>query len=182
MKTKNKTIFNICASGIFLALALILPFLTGQIPTIGSMILPMHLPILICGFVVGWPYGLAIGLCAPLLRYLMFGMPPIFPTGVAMSFELATYGFTAGLFYKLLCNTKLNNWLIIYITLIIAMIVGRVVWGTVMSFIALGSTNVTFGFKAFLSGAFIKAWPGILIQLVIVPPIVFAIKKAMSDK
>ena len=180
MVTKKKTIFNICASGIFLALALVLPFLTGQIPTIGSMILPMHLPILICGFVVGWPYGLVVGLCAPLLRYLMFGMPPIFPTGVAMSFELATYGFAAGIFYQLLNKLKLNKWLTLYIVLFIALLIGRVVWGTVMSFIALGSTNVTFGFKAFLSGAFIKAWPGILIQLVIVPPIVFAIEKVKN--
>lgn len=180
MKTKKKIIFNICASGIFLALALVLPFFTGQIPTIGSMILPMHLPILICGFVAGWPYGLAIGLCAPLLRYLMFMMPPIFPTGIAMSFELATYGFTAGMFYQLLNKLKLNKWLTLYITLVIALLIGRIVWGTVMSFIALGSTNVTFGFKTFLSGAFIKAWPGILIQLVVVPPIVFAIEKVRN--
>lgn len=66
MKSEKKTIFNICASGIFLALALVLPFFTGQIPSIGSMILPMHLPIIICGFVIGWPYGLVIGfLCTP---------------------------------------------------------------------------------------------------------------------
>lgn len=180
MKSKNKTIFNICASGIFLALALILPFLTGQIPTIGSMILPMHLPVIICGFVIGWPYGLVVGFCAPLLRYLMFGMPPIFPTGVAMAFELATYGFISGMFYKLLCKLELNKWLTLYLTLIMAMLIGRVVWGVTMSFIALGNSNVNFGFKIFLSGAFIKAWPGILIQLVIVPPIVFAIEKVKN--
>lgn len=180
MKSEKKTIFNICASGIFLALALVLPFFTGQIPSIGSMILPMHLPIIICGFVIGWPYGLVIGFCAPLLRYVMFGMPPIFPTGIAMSFELATYGFVSGIIYKLLQKTKMNNWLVMYLTLIIAMLIGRVIWGITMYFIALGNSNVSFGFKAFLSGAFIKAWPGILIQLLIVPPIVFAIEKVKN--
>ncbi|CDD22292.1 putative uncharacterized protein [Firmicutes bacterium CAG:313] len=180
MKSEKKTIFNICTSGIFLALALVLPFFTGQIPSIGSMILPMHLPIIICGFVIGWPYGLVIGFCAPLLRHVMFGMPPIFPTGIAMSFELATYGFVSGIIYKLLQKTKMNNWLVMYLTLIIAMLIGRVIWGITMYFIALGNSNVSFGFKAFLSGAFIKAWPGILIQLLIVPPIVFAIEKVKN--
>ena len=69
-----------------------------------------------------------------------------------------------------------------YLTLIIAMLIGRVIWGITMYFIALGNSNVSFGFKAFLSGAFIKAWPGILIQLLIVPPIVFAIEKVKNKK
>ena len=89
-------------SGLFLALALVLPFFTGQIPQIGGMLCPMHLPVILCGFVCGWPWGLAVGLIAPLLRSVSFGMPPIFPTAVAMTFELAAYGAFAGLFYRLL--------------------------------------------------------------------------------
>ncbi len=79
-------------SGVFLALALLLPFVTGQIPQIGAALAPMHIPVLLCGFVCGWPFGLVVGFVAPLLRFMLFGMPPIFPTGIAMAFELAAYG------------------------------------------------------------------------------------------
>ncbi len=89
-------------SALFLALALVLPFLTGQIQTFGQMLAPMHLPVLLCGFVCGPVWGLAVGAVAPLLRSLLFGMPPMFPTAVAMAFELAAYGLFTGLFYRLL--------------------------------------------------------------------------------
>ena len=92
---------NLTLSGLFLALALLLPFVTGQIPSIGSKLLPMHIPILICGFVCGWQYGLIVGLIAPVFRSMIFGMPPMFPTAVAMTFELAAYGCLAGILYKL---------------------------------------------------------------------------------
>ena len=84
-------------SALFLALALVLPFLTGQIQTFGQMLAPMHLPVLLCGFVCGPVWGLAVGAVAPLLRSLLFGMPPMFPTAVAMAFELAAYGLFTGL-------------------------------------------------------------------------------------
>lgn len=91
---------KITFAGMFLALALLLPFLTGQIPQIGNALSPMHIPVLLCGFVCGGPLGLVVGFIAPLLRYMLFGMPPIFPTGIAMAFELAIYGLAAGLLYK----------------------------------------------------------------------------------
>jgi len=99
MQTKTT---KLTLSGLFLALCLVLPLLTGQIPQIGSALSPMHIPVLLCGFVCGWPYGMAIGFIAPLLRGVIFGMPPIFPVGIAMAFELAAYGALAGLFYKIL--------------------------------------------------------------------------------
>ena len=80
MKTGSRAYANrlrrLVYSALFLALALLLPFLTGQIPQIGSALNPMHIPVLLCGFVCGWPWGLAVGLIAPLLRHLLFGMPP----------------------------------------------------------------------------------------------------------
>ena len=102
----NKVIFKISFSSICIALGIILPFLTGQIPEIGSMLLPMHIPVLICGFICGWKYGLLVGLITPLLRSVSFGMPPIYPTAIAMSFELAAYGFISGLLFKIV-NKKL---------------------------------------------------------------------------
>ena len=79
-------------AALFLALAMVLPFITGQIPEIGKMLSPMHIPVLLCGFLCGWPWGLAVGFVAPLLRSVVFGMPAMFPGAVAMAFELAVYG------------------------------------------------------------------------------------------
>ena len=77
-------------AALLLALAMVLPFLTGQIPQIGQALCPMHIPVLLCGFVCGPIYAMAVGFIAPLLRFALFGMPPIFPTGVSMAFELLT--------------------------------------------------------------------------------------------
>ena len=89
-------------SAMFLALAMVLPLLTGQIPQIGKMLSPMHIPVLLCGFFCGPWYGLLVGAIAPVLRSLIFGMPALFPNAFIMCFELATYGCVSGLLYKLL--------------------------------------------------------------------------------
>ena len=125
MSSKQKSLRRLILAALFLALAFVLPFLTGQIPQIGSALCPMHIPALLCGFFCGPWYGLAVGAAAPLLRSLIYGMPPLMPTGIAMCFELAAYGFVAGLLYKLL--PKKNGY--IYVSLISAMLAGRVVWG-----------------------------------------------------
>ena len=163
--TKQKEIFKIVLSAIFIALAYVLPFLTGNIPQIGSKLCPMHIPVILCGFICGWKYGLIVGVVSPLLRSLTLGIPPLFPTALAMSIELATYGFVSGLLHKLLPKNKLS----IYISLIIAMIVGRLIWGSVM-FIFLGNTE--FGLSAFWAGAVGNAIPGIIIQIVLIPWII----------
>ncbi|PWL46491.1 MAG: ECF transporter S component [Clostridiales bacterium] len=160
-------------AGMFLALCLVLPFLTGQIPEIGSALSPMHIPVLICGFVCGWQYGAAVGLIAPFLRYLLFSMPPLFPVGVAMAFEMAVYGLVAGLLYKKLPKTVLN----LYLSLIAAMLLGRIVWGLVR-FVLAGLAGTSFSFAMFLSGAFIEAVPGIICHIILVPLVVLALKKA----
>ena len=93
-------------SALYLAIALVLPFLTGQIPEIGSMLCPMHIPALLCGFVCGWPWGLAVGFVSPLLRSLLFGMPTAY-TAAAMAFELAAYGAVSGILYRIFPPQKL---------------------------------------------------------------------------
>ena len=155
-----------------LALCIVLPFLTGQIPQIGGMLSPMHIPVLLCGFICGWPYALVVGLVAPLLRHVMFGMPPIM-TALVMTFELAAYGAFAGIFYKLL--PKKTAYL--YVALILAMLAGRVVYG-LASLVILGVSGSAFTFQAFLAGAFITAWPGIICHIILIPLIIIALKKA----
>jgi len=160
-------------SALCLALALVLPFLTGQIPQIGSALCPMHIPVLLCGFLCGWPWGLAVGFIAPLLRSVIFGMPVMIPGAVAMAFELATYGAVAGFLYRRFPK-KLPG---IYVSLLIAMIAGRVVWGIARLILA-GIVGNGFTFAMFISGAITTAIPGIIAQLVLIPAIVYAMEKA----
>ena len=172
MKTK-KLVLNISLSGMFLALAYVMPFLTGQIPEIGSMLCPMHIPVLLCGFVCGAPYGLVVGAIAPILRSLTLGMPPLFPKATAMAFELAVYGLIAGLLYKALPKKKIN----IYASLICAMVVGRIVWGLTM-FCIMGFDLSKFGLVAFWTSAVVNAIPGIIIQIILIPIVVMLLEKA----
>ncbi len=160
-------------SGLFIALGLVMPFLTGQIPSVGSRLLPMHIPVLICGYVCGWPYGLVVGFIVPLFRSALLGMPPMVPTAVAMAFELATYGFVAGLMYKLLPKKNVS----IYLSLIVSMICGRIVWG-IASYFIYGFSATAFTWEMFMAGAFINAVPGIVIQIVIIPIIIIALSRA----
>lgn len=166
MKNHDK-ILKMVLAALFLALAYVMPFLTGQIPEIGSMLCPMHLPVLLCGFICGWPWGITVGFVAPLFRSLTLGMPPLFPVAVCMAFELAAYGAVAGLMHKMLPRKKP----FIYCSLVMAMIVGRLVWGAAM-FVLLGINGGSFTFAAFVAGAFTNAIPGIIAQIVLVPVLV----------
>ena len=170
---KKQSTRKLVFAALFLALGLVLPFLTAQIPQIGSMLLPMHLPVLLCGFVCGWPYGLLVGAVTPLLRSMLFSMPPLYPTAVAMAFELAAYGLLAGLFYKLLPKKPVY----VYVSLILAMLGGRVVWGLVQM-ILMGLVAQPFTWQIFMAGAFGNALPGILVQLVLIPVFVLALRSA----
>ena len=169
----HRHVRNMVYAALALALCLVLPFITGQIPEIGSALSPMHIPVFLCGFLCGWPWALAVGLIAPPLRFLLFGMPPIFPTGAAMMLELAVYGAASAVFFKLLPKKPAS----VYLALVIAMVLGRIAWGAARwVFMAFGAGAFTF--QAFLAGAFLDAWPGILCHLLIIPPIVLALKKA----
>ena len=184
MKTKNtKTVRQLVLAALFLALAFVLPMITGHVPQIGNMLCPMHFPVLLAGFVLGGPWGLALGFAAPLLRSvlfgmppmrsLIFGMPPLFPTAIAMAFELATYGAVAGFMYRKVQHTLP----MIYATLVTSMVAGRLIWGAVR-FVLAGLSGSSFPFSAFLSGAVLTAVPGIVAQLILIPLIVAALQKA----
>ena len=110
----------------------------------------------------------------PLLRSLIFTMPPMYPGAIAMAFELATYAFVAGFVYSLFRKQGIIQ---LYVSIISAMIVGRAVWG-VAQLVLLGIKGKSFTFAAFLAGAFINAVPGIIIQLVLIPAIMFALDRS----
>ena len=160
-------------AALYLAIAMVLPFVTGQIPEIGAMLSPMHIPVLLCGFMCGWPWGLAVGLIAPLLRSVIFGMPVMFPGAVAMAFELATYGCISGLLYHLLPK---KAWCT-YAVLVISMIAGRVVWGIARLILA-GLSGGSFTWALFIAGAVTNAIPGIILHLALIPVLVIAMNRA----
>ena len=172
-KTSKQRIYDLILAALCMALGIVLPFFTGQIPQIGGMLLPMHLPVLLCGLLCGWQYGGLVGFVLPLLRYAMFGMPPIFPTGIAMAFELAAYGIIAGYLYN---HSRWQCVISLYRSLIAAMIGGRIVWGVVRVLLT-GVSGEPFTWQLFLSGAFLTAIPGIILQLVFIPVLMVALDR-----
>ena len=158
-----KDIKKIVLSGMFLAMGIVLPFVTGNIPQIGSMLCPMHIPVLLCGLICGPICGASV----------MFGMPPMFPGAAAMAFELMTYGFLAGFLYE---HSKWQCVRALYRCLVLAMIGGRLVWGVAM-IVLLGISGGSFTFQAFLAGALLNAIPGIALQLVLIPVIMVSLHK-----
>lgn len=170
---KKTSVQRMALSAMLMALGLILPFFTGQIPQIGNMLLPMHLPVLVCGLICGWKQGMAVGAILPLLRSVLFGMPILYPKAAAMAFELAAYGALAGY-----CYAK-SHWkciVALYRALGVAMIGGRMVWGAVMV-VLMGVSGNVFTWKLFLAEAFFNAVPGILLQLLLIPGLMLALNR-----
>lgn len=164
---KHSNIVRMVLAALFLALGYIMPFLTGQIPEIGAKLCPMHIPVLLCGFFCGWQWGLAVGAITPLMRSMILSAPPMFPKAVCMAFELAAYGAVAGFLYRRLPRKKQ----FVYVSLLGAMLVGRIVWGIAMA-VCLGASGSVFTFSAFIAGAFTNALPGIAVQIVLIPVLV----------
>ena len=171
---KNAAVKNMTLSAMFLAIGLVLPLLTGQIQQIGNMLLPMHIPVFLCALICGWKYGFAVGMVLPLLRSVIFGMPPLFPTAIAMTFELATYGLVAGLLYG---RSPWQCVVALYRSMLISMLAGRIVSGLVQCVLYSAGGSV-FTMQMFLAGAFLKAIPGIILQLVFIPALMVALDRA----
>lgn len=176
MNNRKNHVLTLCTSAICLALCMVLPFLTGQIPQIGSALGPMHIPVLLCGFLCGPVLAAIVGAVAPLLRFALFGMPPLFPTGAAMCFELAAYGALSGLLYARLPRGRAS----LYVALILAMFGGRIVWGIAQTILLSGGDS-PFTWAAFLSGAFVNAVPGIVVHIALIPPVVMALERAVPQ-
>ena len=179
MKTSYSVqIKKLAIASMLLALSLLLPLLTGQIQYVGQMLCPMHLPILLCGFLCGPIFGFAAGLAAAPLRSVLFGMPKM-PNALYMAAELALYGLLAGLFYKIFPKKKI----FIYLSLILAMIGGRIVYALVF-LLANAAGADTFGalIKQIISATVITAWPGMILQIVLIPLILILLEKITKRK
>lgn len=164
---KKSTTLQLVLAAMFAALGVLLPMVIHPFGMSGAVLLPMHIPVLLCGFMIGWKYGALVGLIVPLLSSFFTGMPPIFPVAIAMSLELAAYGFAAGYL-----SEKFN----VIVSLVGAMLAGRAVMG-IANLVLLGIAGKPYAFSGFISGAFVTALPGIIIQLILVPVIMVALKK-----
>lgn len=178
MKTSSR-LYQLVLTAILLALGMVLPFLTGQIPTIGQAVSPLHIPVFICGLTCGWGWGAALGVALPLLRSVVFGMPPLVAVAIPMAFELAVYGAVCGLLYPLLRKAlKQNNHLpAMLLALVVAMVAGRLVGGTAKA-VVMGVTGKGYTFQAFIAGYFTGTAVGALIHVVLVPAVTLALEKA----
>lgn len=164
---KKSSTQRLVLAGLFTAIGIALPVAFHALSLSGSVFLPMHIPVLLCGLICGWRYGLVTGIIIPLLSSFITGMPPIYPVAVAMAFELSTYGAVIGLLSK-----KTN----VFASLIIAMLSGRAVLG-IANVILLSLSGKTYAWSVFISGAFITALPGIIVQLILVPLIFTVLQK-----
>lgn len=171
----NQKTKDLVSAALCVALGLILPQVfhlvpfVGAVPNLGGVFLPMHIPVLLCGFLCGWRYGAACGAVVPLLSSVITGMPVLWPQGASMICELAVYGLVTGLLYRTLGRN-------VYLSLLAAMGLGRVASGAAKA-VFFGMAGKPFGMAAFVSGAFTTAIPGIVLQLILIPVLVAALEK-----
>lgn len=177
--SKKSSLYRLMITAVLLALGMVLPFLTGQIPMIGQAISPLHIPVFICGLTCGWAWGAALGVVLPLLRSVVFGMPPLVAVAVPMAFELAAYGAVCGLMYPMMRKAfRMDNHLpAMLVALLIAMVAGRLVGGAAKA-IVMGLTGGSFGFQAFVTSYFVSTAIGALIHLILAPAVALALEKA----
>ncbi len=160
-------------TAMFLSMGFVLPFLTGQIPQIGSMLLPMHIPVFLCALICGWRWSVPMSALLPLLRSLIFSKPNLYPEALAIAFELATYAFVVGILFE---RAKQKSLWVLYVSMLAAMTMGRAVRG-VVQLILLRAVGMAFPFETFLTSVVVVAIPGIVLQLVLIPAVMLALRR-----
>ena len=168
---KMSLVKKLILTALCMALCVVLPMTLHAVPMAGMRFLPMHIPVFICGLICGWKFGLFAGITGPLLSSFLTGMPP-HAIVLPMMVELAIYGSTAGLIMQFVRTKRI--YLDLYISLIVAMIIGRIFAGIsgALIFTTVDSLNV------WITSYFITALPGIIIQILLIPSIVFALEAA----
>ena len=157
---KANRALNVSTSAMFLALGVLFPLLFHAVG-LGSQFSPMHLPVLLAGMICGPLSGLIVGFLAPFISSLVSGMPPVFPMAVAMAFELAVYGFVAGLLMCVFSESR--NKTCVY---------GAVMW------ILTAIQGDPYTFAVFIGAVLLDSWPGWLLQLLAVPAVMYVLKSA----
>ncbi|HOO97649.1 MAG TPA: ECF transporter S component [Caldisericia bacterium] len=176
----KKSINCIVISALFIAIGVVLPIAFHMVGgNLGRVLLPMHIPVLIAGFYLPMGYAAIVGLVTPILSSLLTAMPPLYPTGVTMMFELATYAFVVSLLFAFVKkNRKLTkNNIYIYVILVIAMLCGRIVSGVAYWIVGTGAAFNPF---AYIAANIATGWIGIVVQLSVIPIIVMFVKRNES--
>lgn len=169
--TDSRGLRRLTLAAVCVALCVVLPIAFHAIPNAGSVFLPMHIPVLICGMVCGWPFGLVCGIMGPLLSSILTGMPgPAYLP--PMMIECGTYGLVSGLALKRARTGSVCRDL--YLALVVAMTAGRVVSGVTKALIFTPGLALS----AWVTSSFLTALPGILLQLLFLPAVVMSLMKA----
>ena len=178
MGNRRSALYKMVVTALLLAIGLVLPLLLGQVEVLGQAISPLHIPALLCGLTCGWGWGAALGAVLPLLRSVIFGMPPM-PIAIPMAFEMAVYGALTGLLYPVFrkvirSRTHLPAMLV---SMIIAMILGRVAGGAAKACV-MGFQGNSYTFQTFIAAYFTGTAVGAVIHLIVVPAVALALEKA----
>ena len=175
---RNDSLYRLLITAILLAVGMVLPFLTGQLQSFGQLISPLHIPVFICGLTCGWGWGAALGFILPILRGLIFGMPPFPAVGLPMAFEMLFYGLVTGALYPLLRKVFRDKHIVaMLIAMVAAMILGRCAGGVTRA-IMMGMQGQSYAFSAFFASYFTGTVVGAVIHIIVCPLIVLALEKA----
>lgn len=176
---RSSSLYRMIVTAVLLAVGLVLPFLTGQLQTIGKLISPLHIPVFICGLTCGPLWGGVLGLILPLLRMSLFGMPGL-PMALPMTFELCAYGAVCGLLYPALTRWASKRLPAMLAALICAMVAGRIVGGVAKALLLAGGaiSGAPLTFESFIAAYFLDTAVGAAIHLILVPAVVTALEKA----
>ncbi len=173
MMTNTK---NLTLSAMFLALGIVLPMFIGQVPKLGSMLLPMHIPVFLCAYICGPKHGAVVGFVLPLLRTMLFGVPNLYPEAVAIAAEMTAYALVSGLIYAAFKRSAFG----LYASLVSAMVLGRIVRCAVQLAL-LSIVGKAFVFDMFFSAVIIAGIPGIVLQLIFIPAVIFTAKRFKTN-
>lgn len=168
---EKHSVKNVIRAGLFMAMGFVLPLLTGQLPVVGQMLLPMHIPVFFCAFFCGPLYALGVGCALPLLRSLIFGVPVLYPVAIAVALEMAIYGGVTGFVYA---RIKKNTLRAVYCCMLPAMLLGRV-GRCLLQAVLVGLQGNAFVMKTFITGVLLHSLPGIALQLLIVPTVTVSV-------